>query len=427
MRPLPFTLALIVAAPSVSARADGMTLPEALRTAERHNEIPRIAAQRVARARAVRRESYALLLPVASASGTYRRRAREVVRDVGGETAVIQRADALSAAARIDVPLLDAAAFPVIDAAGHALEAARYDAEAIRLDLWLDVAEAFFAVLSAEQVVAAARQRIEAAELAARSARARFEAGLVGRNTATRAELEAAAARLEATRADNALQNARLSLGYLVGADVPATLVPPAGPVAAQLPERRLVERALELRPDLRAQRERVLVADALEDEPWLSLIPRLDASGVTTWTNESGFSGNETDWTVAVTATWVAYDGGLRYARAAARSAELSERRLEVDALRRLVRLEVRIALTDLASATEAVEQAEARVSVGELNRQEVAARFERGLVDAVALADATQAAFEAEADLARERFALRLAGLDLLRAVGEWPEAPR
>lgn len=426
MRVLTGCLAALLALHPLVADAQGLSLEAALRAADRRNERPRIAARVVEQARAARRQAYGLLLPVASLSGTYRRRARETVREIGGSTVVLQRHDALSAAARVDVPLLDPTAFPRIAAAGHGVDAAEADADATRLGLWLDVAEAFFTAIASQRVAAAAERRIELAELAARSARARLEAGLVGRNVATRADLELAEARVEATRAQNAVDLSKLSLGYLIASDVPDRLDAPDGPIVAHLPESALVRRALSLRPDVRALTSRVALADALEDEPWLEHVPRVDANGVATWTNESGFSGNETDWTIAVTATWVAYDG-VRYGRAAERRARREELALELDALRRQVRLAIRTALVGLASEAQALEQARARAEVAESNRAEVQARFDAGLVDALTLADSTQETFDAEADVARQELALRLAELSLMRAIGEWPGGTR
>jgi outer membrane protein TolC len=205
---------------------------------------------------------------------------------------------------------------------------------------------------------------------------------------------------------------------------VPAELSASDVPVVEQLPEERLVRDALRLRDDLRSLRASASAANALEDEPWLSLLPRLDGNAMYTWTNESGFSGNETDWTVALTATWIAYDGGVRYAQMGARDAELRELMLSVDALERQVGIEVRAALADLASATAAVDVAATRVTAADRNLEEVRARFERGLADVLSMADASEQAFLAAADHAGQKLALRLAEIDLLRATGARPD---
>lgn len=407
---------------SAPAAAQGFTLVDAVRLAERHNEIPRIAAQRVAQARAARRETYAALLPTLLLSSGYRHGTRTIVSTAAG-LAENRGRDTFTATGRLDVALLDATAFPRIAAAAHALEAERHDALEARRSLHLDVAEAFFAVLAAEQVVRAAEQRVEVASIEARAAGRRLEAGLVGRNDLTRAELEREAARLAALDAANGLVQARLALGFLIGAEVPAQLVTPQGPLLMQLPERALTAEALEARQDARALQARIDAAGALVDEPFLGLVPRLDASGIATYNDALGSDDQRTDWTIALTATWIAYDGGARYARAAARAAALRELQLGLDTLGRQVRFEIRAALADLATGSDAIEVAQARLLAAERNLEEVRARFERGLSDALAMADASEQAYLAAAELAGQRLSLRLSELDLLRATGRWP----
>jgi outer membrane protein TolC len=55
--------------------------------------------------------------------------------------------------------------------------------------------------------------------------------------------------------------------------------------------------------------------------------------------------------------------------------------------------------------------------------NAEEVRVRFQEGLATALEQADAAVSAFEAQAGLARQRFALYLSQLALLRTTGRWP----
>jgi outer membrane protein TolC len=418
--------ALLLVFASTSSAAQELTLAEALRLAERHNEIPRIAAQRVAQARAARREAYASLLPTLLFSGGYRHGTRSVVSVTESQVPGGSR-DTLAATGRLDLPLLDPTAFPRIAAAAHGLRAAEHDALEVRRTLQLDVAEAFFAVLTAEQVARAAAQRVEVASIEARAAERRLEVGLVGRNDFTRAELEHEAARLQALEAENGLAQMRLGLGFLIGRELPERLHAPEGPIVMELREPALAARALQTREDLRALRARVDEADALRDEPWLGLVPRLNASGIASTSEALGLDVRSTDWTIAVTATWIAYDGGARYAQAAWRTAALRALEAELDTLGRQVHFEIRTALTDLSTASDAIDVAQARLQAAERNLYEVRARFDRGLVDALAMADASEQAYLAATELAGQRFSRRLAELDLLRATGRWPQGAR
>ena len=59
----------------------------------------------------------------------------------------------------------------------------------------------------------------------------------------------------------------------------------------------------------------------------------------------------------------------------------------------------------------------------MAEQNAREVRVRYSEGLATALEQADATASAFEASAELARQRFALGVARLSLSQALGRWP----
>jgi len=400
-----------------------LTLAEALALAARNNETVGIAQARLDRARAIRREAYATLLPDVTLSTTYTRRSREVTRRIDDESVVIQARDALNGDATVDVALFDARTFPVARAATRSLRAQEFESSDLRRILAFDVAESYFAVLSAERLRDAARRRVSVAEATVGDAETKLEAGLAARNELTRVELELATAQLARTEAENSVRTNRLLLGFLIGeaADRPViepepTLMPGAAP-------EEMMGDAERLRPDLQASALRAEALRLLAQEPLLRIVPTLDLQGVYRGTNESGLSGSETDWNVAATLNWELFDGGVRYAQAAARRAEFREASLVTDRLRRQIGLEIQTARADLDTAGAGLEQAQVRARVAEQNAEEVRVRFGEGLATALEQADAVVSAFEAEAELSRQRFALRLSQLALLRAVGRWP----
>lgn len=402
-----------------------LTLSEALALATRNNELSGIAAARIVRARALRRQAYSTLLPDLSFDGTYTRRSREVTRTVDDEEIIVQALDAFSGVATVDVDLLDVRAFPVARSATRNLEAQENASAEIRRALAFDVASSFFAVLSAEQLRGAASRRIGVAQATVSDARTRLEAGLASSNDLTRAELELATAQLALTQAENAVVSSRLSLGYLIAEPVDRPLAePPAEPVESANPED-LERIAQDARADLRELTLRAESLRLLSLEPTLRAIPTLTLRGTYRATNEAGLSGRERDWNVAALLNWEIFDGGVRYAEAAARRAEYREALLDAEALRRRIGLDIRTARTDLATARASLEQAEVRARVAEQNAREVHVRYSEGLATALEQADATVSAFEADAELARQRFALGIARLSLSRALGRWPAA--
>jgi len=429
-RPLATALLLLAAAPAIGQdSATPLTLTEALALAAEHSETPEIAEVRLARAEALRRQAVAALLPSLTVTGTYIRRPRAVTREIDGDTVTIQARDAFSSQAAVDSVLFDLRALPLLRAANRGVEAQRLESVELDRALAHDVAAGFFLALGAEKLREAASERVRVAQATLEEARARVEAGLAGRNDATRTELELATARLAETRAANDAVSTRLSLAYLVGAPIEAReLVEPEDPVVPEGDRGALVAQAHAGRADLAALAERAGQARQAALAPRYGVLPRLDARGIYRKTNESGLSGRDEDWNLTVGLTWELWDGGDRQALAAQREDEAREAELELERRRRAVALEVDDALSTVASAEAAVEQASVRLEVARANANEIRERFQNGLASALEQADASVEQFEADAELVRQRYTRALARLALNRALGLWPaEAAR
>jgi outer membrane protein TolC len=340
----------------------------------------------------------------------------------------MQSENALATNAQARIDLLDPTAFPLIGAAKSEIESAELTRLESQRTLCFDVAESFFAVLSAERLVEAAKKRAELSQSVLDQMRARLEAGLAGVNEVTRSELELESAKLAVTSNENAVELARLSLGYLIDETANGPLVEPSMEIDVGKEPVALENEAVDGRTDLKAGQATAEAARKRSKEPWMRLIPSIGVLATWRATNEPGFSNTSTDWNVATTFTWVLYDGGLRYAEARRLAAEYEVATLENEALRRRVGFEVRSALASLKTAEAAVVQAEARLVVAQKNAAEVRERFVSGLATALEQADAAVSEFEAEAEVERQRLAGRVATLSLLRALGKWPvEKPK
>lgn len=396
-----------------------LTLPDALALADSRHETPRIAQARIARAQAARREALSLLFPSLTLLGTYKR-APEVIVDNGGAERFIQRPNALNAQAVLEARVLDLAAFTAYDRVQTQVQAAKIDAQEISRRFSFEVAQSFFTALAAEELVRAAELRQALASAAALDATRRLDAGLADSSTATRAQIESAAAQMAFEEAQGILVVAKAALSSLIGQPVSELAPPEATPLAPT----DLTDELLGARPDVQSA---VLLQEAAHiatREPWLRLVPALSVRAVTSATNEPGFIGT-TNWSVAATLTWALYDGGLRYAQAAARSAELDEAAAGTDLTRRNAALEVQIANARLSATLAAAPPTEMQAELARRNAEETSVRFRLGLATALEQVDASSSAFLAESALARHRLTLRTAQLDLLQALGQWPEA--
>ncbi|MGE0638914.1 MAG: TolC family protein [Thermoanaerobaculia bacterium] len=419
-----FVAGLLVCLAAPPCRAtEPLTLEAAIASALAGNETSGIALARLEGASALRRQAVAQLIPALTISANATRRAREVDRIIDGDRVTVQALEAYSSQAVVETPLFDLRAVPLIRAANHGLEAQTIESDELRRALAFDVADGFFAVLSAEELRAAAAKRVQVARQTVEESSLRLDAGLATRNDLTRTQLEEATARLEATRAENLVTTVRLALAYLIAAPVDGELVPPARAATPAADRDALVDRALAERRELVALDERWQQLQKLARAPRLGWVPRLDLRGIYRWTNEAGLSGREEDWNLGLNLTWEIFDGGDRSAIADQRDAQAREAELVLAGRRRQVALEIDQARADLATAAAALEQARVRSVVAEQNVEEVSERFQYGLATALEQTDAQVASFEAEAEMARQGFAHAVAGLALDEALGGWP----
>lgn len=405
-----------------------LTLEHAIALALSGNEVSGIAEARLEGAAALRRQAIAQFLPALTITANATRRAREVTRIIDGDEVTVQAIDAYSSQAAVDTPLFDLRALPLIRAATRGLEAQTIESAELRRALAFDVADSFYAALSLERLLAAARQRVAVGQQTVDQSRIRLDAGLANRNDLTRTELELATAQLVATRAANTVTTARLSLFYLINAPADLALGELAVPErASPLPGDRdsLVAQALAGRQELVALDQRWQAAQQLALAPRLGWVPRLDLRGIYRWTNEAGLSGNSEDWNLGANFTWELFDGGDRIALAAQRDAAAKEAGLDLAQRRRQVALEVDQASADLATAEAALDQARTQVAFASQNAEEVRERFQNGLATGLEQTDAQVAEFEAEVEVARQGFARDVADLALQRALGGWPAA--
>jgi len=415
-------LALFVA--SLPGAARGLTLEDAIRIALANNERAAAADERAAAARAGVTKARSFFFPDLELRGDYTRRAYETTRVVEGEEVTLQSRDAQEARATFTQPIFEARAFPAYRQASLAHDAARYSALDAKRRLAFEAAEAFLATLTSDAVRGAAEQRLDLAERSRADARARFDAGLAGSNDVTRADLELATAAREAARARGAFDSARLHLGFLLDEPVDGALAAPealleAAAAPAEDPAA-LAGSAAARRPDVAAARKSAASLHASAREARLRAVPNLGFTGEYQVTNESGFSEQEDDWSLGLGIVWRPYDGGERGADRAQRSALAAAADLGVREDERRAGLEVQTALVTLTSEQASIDQARVAVETAHRNSDETAELYRQGLASALEVVDASVRLFEAEVDLARARFGLALAFLDLRAALG-------
>lgn len=411
-------LLVVVAAIAVLPRAalsDGMTLRTAIDLSRQNNERAKAAELRVEVAEGQVVSARGAFLPTLTLglSGTGNVHADRSGDNFSGSGTVTLRQ-----------PLLRPSAIPSLRAANHNLDAAKSMSTDDLLGLEYETASAFLAVVQAQRVVAAAKQRLDRAKAELDDIQARVDAELVGSNDATRAKLDVSAAKRSVTASEGRLGEARLALGFLLGAEVTSDVEDTVGLVAEAESfvgvSADLSKTAKSNRPDLQTLHHQTLAARANADEPLYRIIPSID---LTMQFQANPNPATNTPWdqeSATLSLTWTIFDGGVRYGDRRSRDAQARQAELNESQLERTIDTSVKTALVSIAAAQANLKEARAAVDVAAANVEETDILYKKGLARAIEVTDANGGLYDAQVAAAQAELDLALAYLDLRLALG-------
>lgn len=409
----------VVAARAVRAQEPDtapLTLEGAVNLAITRNERARISDLNVVVADAAVEKAFSAFLPLITLDGNDQQHSYASTKlapnNVGTSTATINQ------------PLLNASAFPLYAQARNLARAQRAQNVDDRRLLGFAAANAFFAVLDAQDVVQAAQRQADNAESNLTDTQARAQAQLSSSNDVTKAQVDLANAHHELENDKGSLGNALIQLAFTLNAPPPSNLVAPAPTLAAaEKPAAAtdaLVRVALDHRPDLVAAKYSSHAAHDFATEPLLRLIPTLGVQGQASATTNTSFTNRWNDESAQATLSWTIFDQGVRYADKHSRDAQAEISDLNLQLLARTVDAQVRSATALLAAAQSAYRAAADGVKYAKQNVDETAILYRQGLATALELIDANDSRFTAETNLASAQFAMAQAYLELRQAVG-------
>jgi outer membrane protein TolC len=398
-----------VTAPAVTRPK--LTLEEAVRRAVARNETSRASDKQVLAAEARVDRAEAFFYPELTASAGY---IKQVYKPSWTSDRGVFGGTGLRSDLTITATLFDGRGFPLLRQAKLARDAQKLETAQTKLMVAYDTASLFLAALSQDNVLKAAEARVTLARASAEDARARAAAGLVSSNDVTRVELELSAAERDHATAAVELNRARLRVAHIIDAEIAGELVVPEGllgeALAQAAPDAKPVAAAGQnsKRLDIAALDKRAQAADAFAEEPNWRLAPT------------AGLAYGAYFGTLAVTLTWTLFDGGERYAERDERLALAAVAQLDADAAARRAGTETRDAMLSLSASRSVLEQAERTAEIARKNGGETGELYRQGLATAFALADANAQLFDAEVSLARARYGMAVALIDLRRAYG-------
>jgi len=310
-------------------------------------------------------------------------------------------------------------------AEGHA---AAEDVAAAQSDLRLEIARAFWALVSAIETEHVLARSLDSMAAHVSDLRSRFDQGLIPPNDVLSAEAQQSRQRVLSIEARNTRAICEADLRRLIGLDTGERVEPVATldePQAAVSTPEGLLAEARNDRPERRALAERTDASRAREAAVAATARPQVGVNAGYDYArpNPRIFprQGSWQDsWDVSVNVSWLLWDGGRRraeQAEAAAASRAVEARAADLD---RQIAFEVSQRWLELDSSRAAIGAAADGVRSATEARRVVTERFRAGVITSSDVVDADLAVLQAELDLTRARANARLAEARLNRAVG-------
>jgi outer membrane protein TolC len=409
--------------PQLVAAADALPtsplrIEDAVQLALTRNERAKVSDLQVVVAEAAVERARAGFLPIVALSGND----QQHLAATGPTPANVGTSSFL-----VNQPIVNAPAWPLYSQAKALADAQRaQNIDDKRLLAFL-AANAFLAVLNADDLLQAAERQFSMAKANLDDAQARVLAGLTSSNDVTRSHIDIAGAARQMQADEGNLDNATIQLAFTIAAPVVGPLARPSATLnAAEQPPGQidaLVRFAMEHRPDVMAARHAVVAAHDFASEPLLRLVPTLGIQAGANMTTNSPASGRWHDETLTGTLSWTLYDAGVRYADKHSRDAQASIADLNLQQLGRGVDAQVRASAALLVSAQAALVVAEDAVKAARQGADEAAILYRQGLAKAIELVDANDTRFTSEINYAGAEYAMAQAYLNLRQSLGLGP----
>lgn len=389
-----------------------LTLEEALRLANQHNERLGIQGEFYVQALIDKRRAAAAFFPTISLAPSHFR------QDPAGETG------GRNPDRRTDVPVRGSLFTSVGDianllATGRTIEQQR----ALLLDLQavilLETAQTYYQVLLAERSVEVLRNSLRVQEERLRDTRGRQAAGVGRALDVAQTEAQYAATRVGLISAMNSVRTGREALALLTGAPVQASpLVDAMEPPPELAPVEELTRAALEGRQDLAAARAAIEAARFDIDAAVARYYPSISLNVNAFLERES--SPTESDWNATLSANLPIFTAGLIHADVRTAWSLLRQAKLNESATRRQIGSDVAIAYENFISSRNRLDQLEVQVAAAEEALRQSEQSYKAGLATNLDRLTAQDALLSAQLQLTAELFDQKVFYLTLLRAVG-------
>ena len=413
------TAGLIAAAGQARAGdAGALSLNQAVSLAFQNEEVIQIAQQNLEEARLEKSKALKALWPDISFSSSYGYYQREFAGDQATD-----KGDEFMYGLTLNQPIYTGGrAISALRSRESLIQINRNLYDLTREGVYIITADAFFNYMAAEKVLEASGQGVKQAREFLDLTRVRFEIGEVTRTSQLRAEFDLARRENEFILAENGLSIAREYLRKIVQQDFSTVTLDDfelvIDPDEVVLED--LIQEALGRRKELLVADEQVAISEEGVKSARGQLFPLLYANGYYSQTSGEIFSVQDESMGVNLNLNIPIYDRGFSLSDIKIARVELTKSKLEVEGLKKNVRLEVEERYYRLKGLKSSVQSLERQVALAEENSRGVEKQYEVGISTDLDVSTALFDLLSARVGLVRQKYNMVMADLELQKAVG-------
>jgi outer membrane protein len=415
-----FTVAAILLVAANAAPAQGLeqlTFQEAIDRATRNNPTIAQATAGIMRAEALLQQVRSSSLPALSASLVTNFQS-PVKFDTGTGTATVVPGIQTQTTPLLSVPILTPVAWAQRTQARDQVFVAQQNEKDVRRQVAVAAGQAYLAIIARRRVLDLNTRSRENARAHFEFANQRFQGGIGSRLNAVRAEQEVFSNETRIEEALLAIQLAQEALGVLVGANGPVDAVNyPTFDIPDELGQ-------LTNRTDIQLILAREAAAQRVYSDSWKDRLPSLTSAFTPSLLEPPGVFAKAFSWRAQVLFAVPLYDSGLRAGEKAQRLADLNNIRFERANLERQAASDIRVARDAVASTTRAFAAAQQAADRANQVVMITDVAFREGASTNIEVLDAQRQARDVETQAAIAEDLLKRAQLDLLVALGRFPQ---
>ncbi len=395
---------------------EGVTFDEAVRRAVERNPTVGQAAQAILRAQALRDQAKAVFLPLLYGGASTS--ILDAERGFSGNVTQPRVQSAFNAT--LSYQVLAPSQWAVKNQAADQVAISRISSDETRRQVALTAAQSYLAVIAAKRQREIAVRNRDTAKALADYATARLEGGKGSRLNQVRSSQQLATAEGAIETTELGVRRSQEALGVAIFADGPidADGDPDLKPAAPPSNDTWLLQR-----PDVRLFTAEADAADRVVRDSWTLWFPTGTASFTPQYVTPAGFFEPAKTWRAAFQLRLPIFDGTLGPTKRA-RIADRESARLQLDAVKVGARAQLRVAQEEVARNERIVAATQlAALNAGEaLGITRIA--YEAGATSNIEVVQAQQEARNTELLAAVAEDRLRQARLNLLDALGQFPQ---